>query len=137
LACGTQLEDGRTLADLVAEPMREVIDSAAAKGELGIPTPTRLPPTFVNARDEAFVRSKLTPQPIATYAQPIGAAGALEKVAKKTYVRLPTFPNPVFDKALAACKADPSWSTTELADCGHLAMLDAPERVADLLLRAA
>jgi pimeloyl-ACP methyl ester carboxylesterase len=130
-------EDGRTLADLVAEPMREVIDSAAAKGELGIPTPTRLPPTFVNARDEAFVRSKLTPQPIATYAQPIGAAGALEKVAKKTYVRLPTFPNPVFDKALAACKADPSWSTTELADCGHLAMLDAPERVADLLLRAA
>ena len=63
-------EDGRTLVDLVAEPMREVIDSAAAKGELGIPTPTRLPPTFVNARDEAFVRSKLTPQPIATYAQP-------------------------------------------------------------------
>jgi hypothetical protein len=58
-------------------------------------------------------------------------------VAKKTYVRLPNFPNPAFDKAFAACKADPSWSTAELADCGHLAMLDAPERLADLLLRAA
>ncbi len=130
-------EDGRRLIDLVAEPMRKTIEDAAAKGELGMPTPTQLPPTFVNARDEAFVESKLTPQPIATYAQPIGAAGALEKVAKKTYVRLPTFPNPVFDKALAACKADPSWSTTELADCGHLAMLDAPERLAALLLKAA
>jgi pimeloyl-ACP methyl ester carboxylesterase len=130
-------EDGRRLIDLVAEPMRKTIDSAAAKGELGIPTPTRLPPTFVNPRDAAFVESKLTPQPIATYTQPIDAAGGLEQVAKKTYVRLPIFANPVFDKALAACRADPSWSTIELADCGHLAMLDAPERVADLLLRAA
>jgi pimeloyl-ACP methyl ester carboxylesterase len=130
-------EDGRRLFDLVAEPVRKVIDSVAAKGELGIPTPTRLPPTFVNPRDEAFVRSKLTPQPVATYTQPLRAAGGLEGVAKKTYVRLPTFPNPAFDKAYAACKADPSWSTIALPDCGHLAMLDAPERVADLLLRAA
>ena len=130
-------EDGRKLAELVAEPMRKTIESATANGELGIPTPGRLPPMFVNPRDEAFVRSKLTPQPIATYTQPLRAAGGLERVAKKTYVRLPTFPNPAFDKALAACRVDPSWSTIALPDCGHLAMLDAPERVADLLLRAA
>jgi pimeloyl-ACP methyl ester carboxylesterase len=130
-------EDGRRLVDLVAEPVRKVIDSVAAKGELGIPTPTRLPPTFVNARDAAFVESKLTPQPVATYSHPLRYAGALERIAKKTYVRVPTFPNPAFDKAYAACKADPSWSTIALPDCGHLAMLDAPERVAELLLRAA
>jgi pimeloyl-ACP methyl ester carboxylesterase len=130
-------EDGRKLVDLVAEPARKAIESAAANGELGIPTPASLPPSFVNPRDEAFVRSKLTPHPIATYMQPLRTAGALEKAAKKTYVRLPNFPNPAFDKAYAACKADPSWSTAELADCGHLAMLDAPERLAELLLRAA
>ena len=39
--------------------------------------------------------------------------------------------------AYAACKADPSWSTAELAGCGHYAMFDAPERLAALLLRAA
>ncbi len=130
-------EDGRKLDDLIAESAREAIESAAANGELGIPTPTRLPRSSVNPRDEAFVRSKLTPQPIATYAQPLRYTGGLERVAKKTYVRLPAFPNAVFDKALAACKADASWSTVELAECGHFAMLDAPERVADLLLRAA
>ena len=130
-------EDGRKLADLVAEPMRKTIESATAKGELGIPAPTELPPSFVDPRDEAFVRAKLTPHPIATYSHPLRYAGALERIAKKTYVRLPNFTNPAFDQAYAACKADPSWSTAELADCGHLAMLDAPERLAALLLKAA
>jgi pimeloyl-ACP methyl ester carboxylesterase len=130
-------EDGRRLIDLAAEPMRKIIEGAAAKGELGMPTPATLSPSFVNRGDEAFVRAKLTPHPIATYAQPLRTAGALERIAKKTYARLPSFANPAFDKAYAACKADPSWSTAELADCGHLAMLDAPERVTELLLRAA
>ena len=47
------------------------------------------------------------------------------------------FPQPAFDKALAECKADKSWATFELADTGHMAMLDAPERVTDLVLQAA
>ncbi len=130
-------QDGRKLDELIADSAREAIEDAAASGELGIPTPARLSRSSVNPRDEAFVRSKLTPQPIATYAQPLRYAGALDKVARKTYVRLPTFPTPSFDKAYAACKADPSWSTAEIADCGHFAMLDAPERLAELLLRAA
>ena len=130
-------EHGRKLDELLAEPARAVIESAAASGELAIPTPTRLTRSSVNPRDEAFVRSKLTPQPVATYSQPLRYAGGLEKVARKTYVRLPAFPNPAFDRALAACKSDPSWSTIELADCGHFAMLDAPERLAALLLEAA
>ena len=81
--------------------------------------------------------SKLTPHPIGTYLQPIKLAGAREKLAKKTYIRTPKFPQPAFDKALAECKADKSWATFELADTGHMAMLDAPERVTDLLLQAA
>ena len=35
---------------------------------------------------------------------------AREKVAKKTYVRLPTFPMAALDKAFAECKADKSWT---------------------------
>ncbi len=130
-------EDGRALIDLVAASARQTYDEATAKGELGMPLPTRLSTASVNPRDESFVRAKLTPHPIATYMQALRYDGGLERIAKKTYVRLPDFPNPSFDRAYAACKGDKSWSTAELADCGHYAMFDAPERLAELLLKAA
>src|SRR6476659_1615781 len=63
--------------------------------------------------------------------------GALQKVAKKTYIRLPKFPQPPFDKALADCKTDKSWTTFELPDIGHMGMLDAPDRVTQLILQGA
>ena len=60
-------EDGRALIDLVAASARQTYDDAAAKGELGMPLPPRLSTASVNPRDEAFLRAKLTPHPIATY----------------------------------------------------------------------
>ena len=81
--------------------------------------------------------SKFTAQPVGTFLQPIKLSGALEKVAKKTYIRLPKFPQPAFDKALADCKSDKSWTTFELPDIGHMAMLDAPDRVSELILQGA
>ena len=130
-------EDGRALIDLVAASARQAYDDATANGELGMPLAPRLSTASVNPRDEAFLRAKLTPQPIATYMQTLNYRGGLERIAKKTYVRLPDFANPAFDRAYAACKADKSWSTAEVANCGHYAMFDAPERLAALLLRAA
>ena len=58
-------------------------------------------------------------------------------MAKKTYIRLPKFPQPAYDKALADCKADKSWATVELPDVGHMAMLDAPDRVRELIVQGA
>jgi pimeloyl-ACP methyl ester carboxylesterase len=130
-------EDGRALIDLVAPSARQAYEHAAANGLLGMPLSPRLSTASVNPRDEAFLRAKLTPHPIATYLQTLRYDGGLERIAKKTYVRLPDFANPSFDKDYAACKGDTSWSTAELAHCGHYAMLDAPERLAELLLRAA
>jgi hypothetical protein len=43
---------------------------------------------------------------------------------------------PGFDKALAECKTDSSWRTSEIAS-GHLVMLDAPEWLAAQLLQSA
>jgi pimeloyl-ACP methyl ester carboxylesterase len=130
-------QDGRALIDLVAASGRQAYGDAAAHGELGMPLSPRLSRAVVNPGDEAALRAKLTPQPIATYLQTLRYEGGLEKIAKKTYVRLPDFANPTFDDAYAACKADAAWSTTKLGDCGHYAMFDAPERLAALLLRAA
>ena len=61
----------------------------------------------------------------------------IEKVKNKTYIRIPKYPAPILDNALAECKADKSWRTFELSKSGHMAMLDAPERLTDLLLQAA
>jgi len=130
-------QDGRALIDLVAASARQAYADAAARGELGMPLSPRLSSAVVNPRDEAFLTAKLTPQPIATYMQALHYGGGLDRIARKTYVRLPNFANPTFDAAFAVCKGDTSWKTVELAGCGHYAMFDAPERLAELLLRAA
>jgi hypothetical protein len=68
--------------------------------------------------------------------QPINLSGARDKVRRKTYIRATKFPNPAFDKALAECKADNSWSTIEIGS-GHIVMLDEPSWLADTLMKVA
>jgi pimeloyl-ACP methyl ester carboxylesterase len=126
-------EDGQKAADLTS--FRQALLDSAEKGELSFPRP-KAGPTLVNEKDRVWVESKLTPQPIGTYVQPIKLSGARDRVAKKTYVRLPRFANPAFDKALAECKADKSWNTFENNTSGHAVMADAPEWLADILLQA-
>ena len=93
---------------------------------------------LVNENDRALVDSKVTPHPTGTFVQPIKlSAGGRERVAKKTYIRATRYQNPGFDKALAACKADKSWTTVETNVPGHVIMLDAPEWLADQLVQVA
>jgi pimeloyl-ACP methyl ester carboxylesterase len=127
--------DGHRPLDFTA--FSAAVQKAFDKGEAGFGPPPKLPPIFVAERDQSFAQSKLTPQPIGTFLQPVKLSGALEKVAKKTFIRLPKFPQPAFDKALADCRSDKSWSAFELPDAGHMAMLDAPDRVSELILQGA
>ena len=129
-------ENGQTVLDVVGAGFRERITNAINKGEISFP-PAKPGPIFVNEKDADFVLAKATPHPIGTLVQPIKLSGAREKIAKKTFIRVPKYPDPGLSKLFAECKADKSWNTFELADSGHLAMLDAPERVTDLLLQAA
>src|SRR4051794_5941063 len=129
--------DGQRVADDAAEPVRKGIQTAIDKGEAGVRGSAHYPASVVAERDRAFAESKVTPHPVGTYLQQIKVSGALQKVAKKTYIRLPKFPQPPFDKALADCKSDKPWATFELPDVGHMAMLDAPDRVSELILQAA
>jgi len=129
--------DGQRAADTAAEPVRKGIQAAIDKGEAGVRGSATYPPAVVAERDRAFAESKVTPHPVGAYLQPIKVTGALQKVAKKTYIRLPKFRMPPFDKALAECKSDKSWTTFELPDVGHMIMLDAPDRLSELILQAA
>ncbi|MGY3694733.1 pimeloyl-ACP methyl ester carboxylesterase [Bradyrhizobium sp. USDA 3240] len=129
--------DGQRAADTAAEPVRNGIQAAIDKGEAGVRGSATYPPAVVAERDRAFAESKVTPHPVGAYLQAIKVTGALQKVPKKTYIRLPKFRQPPFDKALAECRSDKSWATFELPDVGHMAMLDAPDRLSELILEAA
>ena len=115
----------------------KIVQTAIDKGEAGFGPPPKLPSIFVAERDRAFAESKVTAQPIGTFVQPIKLAKSVQSVAKKTYIRLPRFPQPAYDKALADCKSDKSWTTVELPEVGHMAMLDAPDRVSEAILKGA
>ena len=71
---------------------------------------------------------------IASAALGAGAA-AREKIAKKTYIRAPKYPQAAFDKALAECKADASWKTIVNDNTGHDVMVDQPQWLADVILQ--
>ena len=64
---------------------------AVAKGEPGRKAP---PPSafFVNDKDQAWVKSKLTDQPNGVATQPIKLTGARERIARKIYIRAPRYP---------------------------------------------
>ena len=126
-------ENGQRVVDL--SNFAKAVLASAEKGEQVIPAP-KAGPVFVNENDRAWLNSKATAQPMGTFLQPIKLSGALEKVAKKTYIRAPRFPSPAFDKALAECKADKTWNTIENTTSGHVVMVDAPEWLADVLLQA-
>ncbi len=128
-------EDGQRGFDFASEFSRKALLAAVEKGEPGRPAP-KAEAFHVNEKDRSWVDSKLTPQPNGVALQPIKLTGAREKVAKKTYIRAPVYPQPAFDKALAAKKADPSWRTYEV-DGGHDVMVDRPERLVEILLEVA
>jgi pimeloyl-ACP methyl ester carboxylesterase len=128
-------ENGQRNFDLASDFSRKGMLEAQQKGEIASPAPAAAM-FHVNEKDQAWVDSKLTPQPIGVSMQPIRLTGAREKVAKKTYIRAPRYPQPSFEKAYTAKKVDPSWRTYEVP-CGHDVMVDMPQRLAEILLEVA
>src|SRR5262249_46950960 len=90
----------------------------------------------VNEKDRAWVDSLATPQPIGSMTEKLTLTGARERIAKKAYIRASGYPNVSFEKAYARAKADPSWRTYEVP-CGHDVMIDAPDRLTEILLEVA
>jgi pimeloyl-ACP methyl ester carboxylesterase len=128
-------ENGQRAFDVTNEQGQAAIKAAVEKGEPSRPKP-KSAAFHVNAKDQAWVDTKMTPQPVGVSMQPIKLTGARERVAKKTYIRAPLYPQPEFDKAYALCKADKTWRAME-ATCGHDVMVDAPEWLVEILLETA
>jgi pimeloyl-ACP methyl ester carboxylesterase len=128
-------DDGDTLVGLSPEKVRAATFAARDKGEISRP----FPPASVfgvNEKDQSWVNSKMTPQPLGTSFTPIKMTGAREKITKKTFIRLTGYQSPFFDKALAQCRGDKTWRTFEIAT-GHDMMVNMPDELTNLILDAA
>ena len=127
--------DGESVQQLTGQSVRDAIAAGQARGDVSIPV--RSAEAFgVNPADRAWVDRLCVPQPLATFTDNIKLAGAVDRIARKTYVRATTYANPGFDRALATVKADPAWRCHEVAS-GHDVMVDQPERLCEILLEAA
>ena len=111
--------------------MREAFLAAERSGAATIP-PRSAAMFNVNERDRAWVDAQCTPQPVKCGLQAVTLTGARERIAKKSYIRATAYPSQPFDLALAKARAR-GWRSHEVA-CGHDVMLDAPERLAEILL---
>jgi len=128
-------DNGDATIDHVQPAVQDVIRAALDRGETTVPV--RDAAAFmVNEKDRAWVDSLAGPQPIRTMTEKLKLTGARERIAKKTYIRASGYPNVSFEKAYARVKSDPGWRTYEVA-CGHDVMIDAPDRLTEILLEAA
>jgi pimeloyl-ACP methyl ester carboxylesterase len=127
-------DSGQSLIDMQPPPAREAFQAAEAKGDLAMPP---RPAAFfhVNDKDAAWVDKMCTPHPIKCFTQKLTMTGARERIAKKSYIRAASFPSVYFDKSREKAKAA-GWRMYDVA-CGHDVMLDAPERLTEILLEVA
>ena len=128
-------EDGESLATKASQPVREAIAALVEKGEKTMkPVPAAV--FRVNEPDRAWVDAKCTPHPVATLTDKITVGGARDRIAKKAYVRAKGYPSVPFDGTQERLKAAGGWRVYEMP-CGHDAMVDMPDRLAEILVEVA
>ena len=128
-------QPGDNLISLANPGPRKALEEAVARGDL-VAKPVPSAAFKVNIKDQPWVDAKCTPHPLAAVAAKVTAAGAHEKIARKTYIRAKGFDSPVFDQTLAKMKTAPGWKTYEVPS-GHDVMVDMPERLVEILLEVA
>jgi len=128
-------DNGDSILEKGNPRVAESIRAAVEKKQLSLPP---LPASFfqVNEADRAWVDSMCTPQPLGTYTEKLMLTGARERVAKKTYIRAKGYSQPIFDAAEEKLKKDSTWRVLPVQS-GHDVMIDAPDRLVEMLLEAA
>jgi pimeloyl-ACP methyl ester carboxylesterase len=121
----------------IPENDQSTLDISPRKLAEGLTTP---PPKAaalqVNEKDRDWVDAKHTPIVNAAASERLKVTGAYKRIAKKAYVRNTNYPQPVFTGYYERLKGDRSWRSHALP-CGHLAMVDLPGAVADILIASA
>ncbi len=128
-------ENQQVFLDSLPGRTRKAVRLLSRQGALSIPPP---PASAFRLKEEnlRWVESKLTAQPIRTWLQSIRLTDALHRVPKKTYIRASGYDSRTFRTLHARLSSDLSWRTYEMPS-GHDAMIDMPERLAEILVEVA
>ncbi len=91
---------------------------------------------LTDPHDVAWVNRRLTDETLRWMDEPLQLRDGLAQIPSKTYIRTERFPVPFRDRLFERLAADPQWHT-ESWDVGHDVMIEAPERVVELLIAVA
>lgn len=120
------LEDGECLHDLLPAEHRELQLSLANEHGEGWRVPPIPAEVFnVNEADRDWVDRQCTPQPLATFQQPLRLPRGPSQIARNHYIYASGWEGTPFTACYHRAKAR-GWTTSEIA-CGHDVMLDRPE----------
>ena len=125
-------ENNQSLFDLAgAERAWQMLEAAGETGTMMTPPGAAF--FRVNSEDVEWVDQLCTPHPIACFVQKLRYTGREALVTRRTYAVCEQYRSTVNHSTYATVKGLPGWKTASL-DCGHDAMLDAPDALATLLL---
>jgi len=96
-----------------------------------------LPAKFFGASAEvaALVDARTTPMPTACFTQSLKLTGGVNRVKKKSYIYCNVPAPTTFTQFYDKLKNDPAW-TVHTLPCTHLAQIDMPKELTQLLLQA-
>jgi pimeloyl-ACP methyl ester carboxylesterase len=125
-------QNGQCLHDLAPPDMvRAQVESATAANHYAVP-PIPAAVFNVNPADREWVDRLCTPQPLATFTEPVKLTGRAHTVPRKAYVLAGDFPLSVFGQFRDPLAKRADWQTHEL-HCGHDVMIDMPEETAEII----
>jgi pimeloyl-ACP methyl ester carboxylesterase len=127
-------ESGQAMSDLTGT-VKNVIIEAQARGDTTIrPVPAAV--FKVNEKDAAWVDKMCTPHPLKCFLDRVTLTGARERIGKKSYILAGAYAGATFVPTHARLSKDPAWKVYDVP-CGHDVMLDAPDRLTEILLEVA
>jgi pimeloyl-ACP methyl ester carboxylesterase len=129
--------DGQSIFDMVPPEISKLqMEGASAHGGLGVP-PTPAAAFEGNEKDRAWVDALCTVQPLACMNERIKLTGAHKNIRNHIYVLAANWGNGRgFRRYRDIVKDQPGWTYHEMP-CGHDVMVDMPNELAEILLKAA
>jgi pimeloyl-ACP methyl ester carboxylesterase len=125
-------EDGKCQMDYMPAELNEMFRASAAEQAGGV-TPLPAEALQVNEADVAWVNRLCVNHPIATFEQRAVFGGGIDELsAPKVYISASKFADGPFGQFYARFSGDPGWKTYSVAS-GHDVMVDAPDRLAEIL----
>jgi len=119
-------DNGKSLVDYLG--------GTPATDQAGYVKPSPAEQFQVNPADRPWVDAECTPQPLKTMTQKLQLTGARDRMRRKTFIKATGWNG--LTEFGEKTKADPTWRYLEVP-AGHDVMIDAPQRLAELLEGAA